>query len=302
MVNLNPCMRFDGYYLLGDFFCVQNMQITGFELGRWKMREFLFGLGRPKPFAVRPRKEIGLLCYAYLTWVYRFFLFIGIAILVHHLFPKAIGIVLFTVEILFFIVAPFWRELKHWWSLRMTIISTKRGRVTLALTATALAIFLVPWQSKVSAPALLRPALQTEVFPMSAARVEQIHVKAGDHVAEGDPLISLSSEALKFQRAQSVQRMTLLNARINRKASSLEERRLGATLNDEYTSETMTLKSIDDELAQLIIYAPHSGVISALPLTSTLAVIFAPLTALCVSSPRKAMSFSPCPKKSTRCA
>jgi len=30
-------MRFDGYYLLGDMFGLQNMQVTGFELGRWKL-------------------------------------------------------------------------------------------------------------------------------------------------------------------------------------------------------------------------------------------------------------------------
>ena len=265
MVNLNPCMRFDGYYLLGDFFRVQNMQLSGFELGRWKMREFLFGLGEAKPFSVRPRKEIGLLSYAYVTWVYRFFLFIGIALLVHHLFPKAIGIVLFTVEIIFFIVMPFWREIKHWWSLRMTILSTRRGRTTLALTGAALAIFLIPWQTKISAPAILRPDLQTEIFPISPARIELLHVKTGDAVSKGDRLVSLSSETLKFERAQSVQRLNLLSAQISRHASSLEERRLGATLNDEYTSAKMTLQAIDDELAQLTIYAPHDGIITEIP-------------------------------------
>lgn len=265
MVNLNPCMRFDGYYLLGDFFRVQNMQVSGFELGRWKMREFLFGLGLPKPVPAAPRKQFGLLTYAYLTWVYRFFLFIGIALLVHHLFPKAIGIVLFTVEILFFIVMPMWREIKHWWNLRMTIISTRRGCTTLALTTAALAIFLVPWQTKISAPALLRPALQTEIFPISPAQVEMVHVKTGQRVSQGERLVSLSSETLKFERAQSIQRLTLLSAQINRQASSLEERRLGATLNDEYTAEKMSLRAIDDALAQLTIYAPHDGIISDIP-------------------------------------
>ena len=81
MVNLNPCMRFDGYYLLSDLGRVQNMQENGFELGRWWMRETLFGLNEPKPISVAPRKQAGLLTYAYTTWVYRFFLFIGIALL-----------------------------------------------------------------------------------------------------------------------------------------------------------------------------------------------------------------------------
>ena len=264
MVNLNPCMRFDGYYLLGDFFGVQNMQAQGFDLGRWKMRETLFGFGLPKPFSVTPRKQFGLLSYAYLTWIYRFFLFIGIALLVHHLFPKAIGIVLFTIEILFFIVAPIWRELKHWWSQRMTILSTKQGLKTLLLTASVLALFFVPWQSTLRAPALMRPVLQTEVFPVSAALIEDIHVQNGDIVEAGAPLMTLSSETLQFNRTQTEQRIAMLKAQLNRQASNLEERRLGATLEDDLKTEILTLKSIDDELKQMSLYAPHSGVISAL--------------------------------------
>jgi len=52
MVNLNPCMRFDGYYLLSDLCGFQNMQASGFQLGRWKMRNVLWGLGQPKPFRI----------------------------------------------------------------------------------------------------------------------------------------------------------------------------------------------------------------------------------------------------------
>ena len=265
MVNLNPFMRFDGYYLLGDLCGVENMQASGFKLGRWKMREVLFGLQQPKPMALRPRKQMGLLSYAYLTWVYRLFLFISIALLAHHFLSKGIGTVFFTAAIFIFIIAPIWREIKHWWSLRMTILSTRRGRTTLTLTIASFVIFLIPWQTKISAPALLRPSLQTEIFPISPARIEIMHVKTGDRVKAGDRLVSLSSEALKVQRSQSQQRLTLLSARMNRHASNLEERRLGATLHDEYTSEKMTLQAIDDELAQLTIYAPHDGIISDLP-------------------------------------
>ena len=267
MVNLNPCMRFDGYYLLGDMFGLQNMQVTGFELGRWKLREVLFGFGIPKPIKVTPGKQFGLLTYCYFTWVYRFFLFIGIAILVHHLFPKAIGIPLFIIEIIFFIVTPMWREIKQWWSLRMTILSTSRGRKTLTLGAIAFIVFFTPWQMTVSAPAIMRPSLQTEIFPIGPARVESLHVKIGDKVRKGDILISLSSDSLDFERTQSLQRLALLEAHLNRQASNIEERQRGATLRDEITSEKMTLQSIEVSLAQLIIYAPHNGKVSDIPVT-----------------------------------
>ena len=267
MVNLNPCMRFDGYYLLGDLFSIQNMQARGFEIGRWKMRETLFNLGLPKPELLPSKKTTGLLIYAYTTWVYRFFLFIGIALLVHHIFPKAIGIVLFIIEILFFIVTPMWREIKHWWTQRMTIISNSRGRLTLITSLTVLALFFAPWQTKVSAPALIRPVLQTDIFSVSPAQIEAIHVKKGQAVKTGDPLMDLSSEALIFNRELSEQRMAMLTAQINRKASNLDERRLSSLLDDDLKTETLTLQSIDEEIAQLTIIAPHDGIISALPQT-----------------------------------
>jgi len=264
MVNLNPCMRFDGYYLLADLFGLQNMQARGFELGRWKLRETLFGLGKTKPFTTSPRKEFGLLTYAYLTWVYRLFLFIGIALLIHHIFPKAIGIVLFTAEIIFFIIMPIWRELKEWWTLRITIITSRRGRRTFALSCGALIFFFLPWQTRISAPALLHPALHTEIFPVSPARIDRLHVTSGDSVTQGERLVSLTSDALTFEHAQSRERLKLLTAQINRRGSNLQERRWGATLDDRYRAEKIKLQAIEDELAQLTIYAPHDGIVTEL--------------------------------------
>ncbi len=265
MVNLNPCMRFDGYYLLGDLFNIQNMQARGFELGRWKMRETLFNLGAPKPESLPPKKSLGLLAYAYSTWLYRFFLFIGIAILVHHIFPKAIGIVLFVIEILFFIVAPIWREIKHWWTLRMTILKNTRGRITLISILAMLAFFFTPWQTKVHAPALIRPITQTDIFSVAPAQVKNIHVEIGQTVKAGSPLIDLTSASLIFDRQLSEQRIAMLTAQLNRQASNLDERRLSAVLDDDLKTEQMTLQSIDAEIAQLTILAPHDGIVTTLP-------------------------------------
>ena len=119
----------------------------------------------------------------------------------------------------------------------------------------------------VSAPAIMRPSLQTEIFPIGPARVESLAVKTGDKVRKGDRLISLSSDILDFERTQSLQRLALLEARLNRQASNIEERQRGAVLRDEIASEEMTLRSIEDALAQLIIYAPHNGKVSDIPVT-----------------------------------
>ena len=123
-VNLNPWMRFDGYYLISDLLGVENLQKRGFEVGRWVTRNLLFGLNEPLSETYSRKALLGMTTYAWSTWVYRFFLFLGIAILVHHIFPKAIGIVLFSIEIAMFIAFPIWRETVSYTHLTLPTISS----------------------------------------------------------------------------------------------------------------------------------------------------------------------------------
>ena len=264
MVNLNPCMRFDGYYLLSDLCGFQNMQSSGFQLGRWKMRNTLWGLGETKPIKTTPRRQVGLLTYAYITWAYRLFLFTSIALLIYYLLPKPFGSLIFLSVIFLFLGAPIKREINYWWSQHMIILSNWRGRMTVGFCALALAVFFLPWQTRINAPALMEPALQTEIFPLKSAKIEQIHIQTGDKVAKGDLLISLSSDTLRFELRQSLQRLKLLKAQLDRQAANLTERRLGGTLLEEYAFEEMRLTALEKDINRLNIYAPHDGIISEL--------------------------------------
>ena len=264
MVNLNPCMRFDGYYLLSDLCGFQNMQDSGFKLGRWKMRRVLWGLKQPKPFKTTPRKQVGLLTYAYVTWAYRLFLFSAIGLLIYHFAPKPFGAFLFLIVLFIFLGTPIKRELSFWWSQHMLILSNRRGQITLTLCAIAFSLFLLPWQTHISAPALMQPAQQTDIFPLSSAQIDRIHVQSGDMISEGDLLMSLSSEALIFERSQSGQRLTLLTAQLDRQASNLTERQSGATLVQEYAAEEMKLLALETDIKRLNIYAPHDGIVTEL--------------------------------------
>ena len=264
MVNLNPCMRFDGYYLLSDLCGFQNMQSSGFQLGRWKMRQSLWGLRQPKPVKTTPRKQFGLLTYAYVTWAYRLFLFTAIGLLIYHFMPKPFGALLFMAILILFLGAPIKREIKFLWSRHRLILSSRRGRITLTLFGICAALFFWPWQTRISAPALIQPALQTEVFAQRAAHIDNIHIQNGDIVTKGELLMSLSSKALAFERDQSRQRLKLLSAQAERQAMTPREYRRSAALEHEYAKEDMHLKTIEKEIERLHTYAPHDGLVSEL--------------------------------------
>lgn len=114
-VNLNPLMRFDGYFILSDWWQVDNLQGRAFALCRWRLREWLFGYGDAPPQRESAHMQRRLLLWGYASWLWRFFLFLGIALAVYHYFFKLLGIFLMAVEVSWFIALPMVREVQHWW-------------------------------------------------------------------------------------------------------------------------------------------------------------------------------------------
>ena len=102
-INCSPIMRFDGYFILSDLLSIPNLHARSFAFGRWRLRELLFAYGDPQPELVNDNMRRTLILFAWGVWLYRFLLFLGIALLVYHLFFKALGILLFAVEIGWFI-------------------------------------------------------------------------------------------------------------------------------------------------------------------------------------------------------
>jgi putative peptide zinc metalloprotease protein len=264
-VNLNPWMRFDGYYLLSDAIGIENLQARGFAVGRWVMRKTLWGLDEGAPETFSRRCIVGLCTYAWSTWIYRFFLFLGIAILVHHIFPKAIGIVLFVIEIGIFIVVPIWREIKHWWSQHMTIISNPRGRLNLLLCGCGLTFFLTPWQTSVRAPAVLRPAQQVQIFAPEPARITDVFVQNGAIVKRGDVLLQLASPALIHRREIAELEVEIAEARLAQQAASLQDRQLRSLSEDTLATKREALAAITRQIEQLTLRAPQNGKVGDLP-------------------------------------
>ncbi|MCR6629894.1 MAG: hypothetical protein NVV74_07475 [Magnetospirillum sp.] len=201
-VNLNPLMRYDGYFLLSDLLDEPNLQDRSFALARWWLRERLFGFGDAPPENPRPGRRNLLVAYALAVWVYRFFLFLGIALLVYHLAFKLLGLFLMAVEIGWFILRPIWAELGVW-RLRRADVRWKRNTVVFAAFGTVLLLaLLLPWYGHVSAPALLRPERQTTLYTAQPGQVVQV-AGEGQVVAEGTPLFVLQSPDLEFRRRKA---------------------------------------------------------------------------------------------------
>ncbi len=260
-VNLNPFMRFDGYFILADALNLPNLQPRSFALARWRLRRAVFGATEPCPDDLPDGLRRLVILYGLATWIYRLVLFTGIALAVYHMFFKALGILLFVIEIAVFILLPIWRELKHWWANRSTYARTGRTMISALAAATLVAAVFVPWHGVVTAPAVLEPQGFQRVFPKIAGEVRAVHVRQGDMVRAGDVLVDLASHKHDAEDAKTAARLALVEARLGRRIADRRDLAATAQLEQERATLIARREALAAERAELTIRAPVDGVI-----------------------------------------
>ena len=264
-INLNPLMRFDGYFLLSDLVDMPNLQDRAFGFGKWWLREALFGLGRLPPEPVSVRRRRFLVGYAIAVWVYRFVLFLTIALIVYHFFFKALGIVLMVVEIGYFIVRPVVLELRAWATERRAFRWNAATFRTLLLLAGLVAAMAVPWQSRVEVPAVWQAHQQAVLYAPLPARVAELPVRPGDRVTAGDLIVRLESPELAYELEQSRRSIVELTWEASLQGTD-DARLLGRRIValEELAAEQAAERGHLEELARLTVRAPFDGAVSDL--------------------------------------
>ena len=260
-VNLNPFMRFDGYYLLSDLWGIPNLQPRSFSLGRWWLRETLFGLGRPRPDKFGTKSSRYIIAYCFAVWIYRFFLFLGIALLVYHTLFKALGIILFAVEIFWFILLPVFGELGEWWHMRKQIMKMRRTLVTGVICMAAVLASVIPLSTTVVIPAVLDAHQEAQVFPPMPAQIVSVSVREGMPVDAGDTLFVLASSNLEHQLKNTRGTIALLEARLARRAGDERELRDSLIIEQSLSAARQKLAGLLREQDRLTVRAPVTGIL-----------------------------------------
>jgi putative peptide zinc metalloprotease protein len=262
IVNLNPFMRFDGYYILSDIWKIPNLQEHSFSLAKWWLREKLWKLNTSKPYQFGVKDERLLILYAFSTWVYRFFLFFGIALMVYHLFFKLLGVFLMGVEIVWFIIKPITNELLFWWQNRKKILLSKSSLKTFLGFFIVLLVIVVPWKTSVTMSALFRSEQTQLLFVPLVAQLESLHVKEGMVVSKGDVLATLSASPLTYEKQKSASQIKILEEQIAFWRLNEALRQHLPKLVQELMATKSQLQAYRKEESKLVLKAPFDGIIA----------------------------------------
>ncbi|HJV85369.1 MAG TPA: HlyD family efflux transporter periplasmic adaptor subunit [Noviherbaspirillum sp.] len=260
-INVSPFMRFDGYFLLSDALDLPNLHERSFALARRKLRQLFFRLHTPDPEPQLSRAmHAALTVFAIVTWLFRFALFLGIALVVYHLFFKLLGIFLMMVEIGWFIARPVWREVHGLWTLRRLLRPNPRAFLLLALGAGAF-LWLMPVAFHVSAPALHKAAQEQTLYAPASARLDQLAVRAGQQVSAGSLLAQLSSPDTAQRATQAAFQVKSMETELARLSANERQRDRALVLEQQLAEAIADQQGARDDLARLALRAEFDGVV-----------------------------------------
>lgn len=260
-VNISPFMRFDGYFLLSDWLGMPNLHARSFALARWDLRERLFALGAEPPENFPPQRRTGLILFAYATWIYRLVVFLGIAALVYAFFIKAVGILLFAVEIVWFVLLPFYRELQVWRELWPRIRQRARGRRNMLIAFAVLLLLALPWPTRISTSGLLRPAQQFVIYAPPRAEVVALPIAEGQRVEAGTVLIEMSSPDLTGRMQSARARVERLHWQTTAAPFDVEQRTQWQVAREQLNAAEAEVAAVNADAVRYAPVAPFAGVL-----------------------------------------
>jgi putative peptide zinc metalloprotease protein len=262
LINGNPLLRYDGYYLFSDWFEIPNLAEKARQSLSSKLR-FLFFEDSPAPDA-----GSFLDVYAVASVVYRWFVLAMIATVIYMFFRSrelpGLGIVVAGLMVAMTVLPPLAITVRRF-SNQLATAGLRTGRTVLLVTfMIAMAWVVAWWPIRTRVVALGITALDTEgvVYAPDNGRIEW-NVQSGQRVSRGDPLATIESKSLQFEICKQQQRVAelqlgLQNLELLQKQGA--ENAIEIELQESQLKNAVAIQSqLENQREQLAIRAPSSG-------------------------------------------
>ncbi|MDB2562313.1 HlyD family efflux transporter periplasmic adaptor subunit [Sulfurimonas sp.] len=261
LLNISPFLRFDGYYALSDWTDSENLQPRSFAMAKWFLRNTILGLNEIEPEYLSKRKKRFFIIYALFTWLYRLVLFFGIALLVYTFAFKLLGIILFLVEIIWFILLPIFNEFKAWWHLRKKVTLNMKNIFSLLILTVLISSFFIPFQSTISLPAIIEVQNHTNIYATKNAQIKVIHIADASYVKKEDLLLELLSPDLNFSIQRCKEEISHIQNNLKKYAGFKDIRDQKYVFEENLLRKQKELEGLLAIKNTLTIKAPYDGYI-----------------------------------------
>lgn len=258
-VNASPFMRFDGYFLLCDFLGMPNLHSRSFAYARWWFRKNLLSIDIDAPESFSQGRHRFMISFAILTMLYRLFVFTGIAILVYHYFFKALGLIMFGVEIWFFVLKPIWSELIFWKQYLKENLNNEEPPPVYTWIFWIVVILFIPFDFTVNSQGILKAEKSFNVITFQPSQVVKLPPPIGTKLKAGEPIMELSSIELDQKINLSKNKLLTLNKELNISGFNKDTLSQRSVLKEQFKSAQQELSGLEKEKERLKPLAPFDG-------------------------------------------
>lgn len=260
LINLNPLMRFDGYYVLSDYSGIENLHAVAIDYARAFIRKTCLGWNDDVSHDYAHHVQLRLTIFGLVIMLYRLSLFLGIAVLVYHVFMKPLGLFAMVFELAWFIGLPIWKEIKIWLENFEKFKGKMRFKSFIALLVLCLCVLILPWRGSIQVPGVMQAREYQSVFAPVPAKINNINVVQGQSVHVGDVLVTLSSLFLDAEIKKTEVKLQGLVLQKRREQTNVDLYRSRETSIDvDIATLSKTLDGLKAKADNLIIRAQLDG-------------------------------------------
>tara|TARA_Y100001934_G_C12387333_1_gene798024 strand:- start:95785 stop:97794 length:2010 start_codon:yes stop_codon:yes gene_type:complete len=256
LINANPLMKFDGYYVLSDALKIDNLQSRSYALGRWKLRELIFNLQDIPPEPPR----LSLYAYCYAAWLYRIVLVFSIAFMLYVFMFKLLAVALVCLYIFQSVIRPIYNEVRYAMNHSSLHDNLSRKLGILAFIAFFTGLLFIPWGGTVVVPATHNAKESVSLYARVSGQIAY-YPQQQQSFSENDVLLAINADerlqelAMVHHEIEELQLQYQLQGVLHIDGQSIEAKLVDALAKKE---------AIETELQQSQLIAPSGGEIHGL--------------------------------------
>ncbi len=265
LMNLNPLIKLDGYYLFGELIGIPTIKESSTEyLSSWTKRN-LFRLSVEVPY-LRPQRRWLFVSYALISGLYSYVVLFAVVRLAYNISSRFssqwafLPALLLALLILRARLRSSVRFMKDFYLDKQQILRSwlNRPYKPVAGVILLLALFAPVWRETVSGRFILEPAQRAITRASVPGQITQVLAEEGMPVTAGSTLFVLRNRELEAETQ---------NAQASLGAADAQARQAQLTYADlgsarsELASQTGRYRSLSQQVAELRVQSPISGVI-----------------------------------------
>ncbi len=259
LVNGNPFIRYDGYYLLMDIVNIDNLQRQGSVEIQYLIRKYLFGIKEKILHNVVGWKKYFAVIYGVSSFIYRIFLYTGIILIIYFKFTKAVGIFLVCLEIYVLVIKPFISEMKFI-IMRKNKIKSKNFIISFSVFVLILIVLFAPMPWLITIPCVVDSADRKIVYVNQDGLLQKFLVNNYQAVKKGEKLFLQSNPILKFADAELKVRLDSLKAELDQQRAVFSGAASDKIKIQQIINTENDLKENIRKIQQLTVLSPITGI------------------------------------------